>query len=229
MDDPRIRRSLGLALDRDKLFHLFGVEGAYGGVIPPGIPGHSPDIGLRFNTVKARKLLAEAGYPGGDGFPPLVGLVISSQQKIANEITRQWRANLGIEVKFEVKNSEELVKIRRRGINSPLLYLGWIADYPDPDNLLGQPNAILDILHLLGWFDLDYDKLVKEAARSTNRKNRMSMYRQADWMLVHEQVVVMPIIYGGRQSIIMIKPWVTNFLISPAGLSAINNVIIKDH
>ena len=71
-DDPRVRRAFAYALDRET---LAGVTlGGYfspasGGLVPPGMPAHSPGIGLPYSPERARDLLAEAGYPGGRGFP----------------------------------------------------------------------------------------------------------------------------------------------------------------
>ena len=71
-DDARVRRAFALCLDRERLVNE--VWGAYwfpamGGFVPPGLPGHTPDVALPCDPERARQLLAEAGYPNGEGFP----------------------------------------------------------------------------------------------------------------------------------------------------------------
>jgi oligopeptide transport system substrate-binding protein len=74
-DDLRVRKALSLALDRQELCRQCAFPLTSGGLIPPGIPGHTPDIGGCFDPATARRLLAEAGFPGGHGFPKSTGFV----------------------------------------------------------------------------------------------------------------------------------------------------------
>jgi oligopeptide transport system substrate-binding protein len=110
-----------------------------------------------------------------------------------------------------------------------LILMAWLFDYPDPDNILCKPNAFLNAAQMWGWHDETYLKLVKEAGRIANQKIRMEMYRQADRMLVQEQVLVLPMNYNGSQSIALVKPWLKNLQITPTGRILFNNIIIEDH
>jgi ABC-type transport system substrate-binding protein len=78
-------------------------------LIPPGIPGHTPDLRWRFDVQAARHLLVEAGYPDGKGLPPIKGITRLSLREIASEISLQWQQNPGIEVSFEAKSANEMV------------------------------------------------------------------------------------------------------------------------
>ncbi len=91
-DDVRVRRAFVLAMDRETLsgVALGGtVFPATGGFVPPNMAGHSPGIALPYDPDEARKLLAEAGYPGGRGFPPVVCLtLLATVQKEPSEYLR---------------------------------------------------------------------------------------------------------------------------------------------
>jgi hypothetical protein len=101
-DDPRVRRAFVTATDRatyaDMILRgLFSP--ALGGLVPPGVPGHSPDIGLRLDPEEARRLLAEAGYPGGRGFPATeLGFSVSVADYHFKYLQAGWRDTLGVDV-----------------------------------------------------------------------------------------------------------------------------------
>ena len=75
LDNPRVRKAFGHTLDRQRIYEQFHATIARGGLVPPGMPGHSPDIGLPFNVELGCRLLAEAGYPGGRNFPKLSAII----------------------------------------------------------------------------------------------------------------------------------------------------------
>lgn len=92
-DDVRVRRAFVLATDRETLADV-ALRGfhfpAAGGFIPPGIPGHSPGIGPAYDPDQARKLLAEAGYPGGRGFPIVEALTMVAPVGLSEYLQPQW-------------------------------------------------------------------------------------------------------------------------------------------
>lgn len=228
LDDPRVRKAFGHAFNRQKYFQLFHATIASGGLVPPGMPGHSPGIGLPYDVELGRKLLAEAGYPGGRGFPELSILFNQSGLDYAEEAKRQWRENLGIEVAFVATDPRGLDDWEKIQLTNPMMVNGWLADYPDPDNFLRHSDVITR-LHYLGWRDADYDRLVEEAARTSDRAKRMAMYRRADRRLVEEQALVLPISYGYSHSVFLIKPWVKNFNPNLLGHFMLQDIIIEDH
>ena len=228
LNDLRVRKALILALDKQKLSSQYGFDSSMGGLIPPNMPGHSPDIGQDFNIESARQLLAEAGYPGGHGFPVLTGWYPYSDLKITAEITRQWQENLGIETAFEEINPLQLGNLRNQGVKYSFMIMGWVADYPDPDCILGQVD-MLDWLHYGGWQDDEYDRLVENAARASDREKRMAMYRQADRFLTNEKVLISPLSYTIGNNFALCKPWVKNYQTHPCGRELLQNVIMEDH
>jgi ABC-type oligopeptide transport system substrate-binding subunit/DNA-binding SARP family transcriptional activator len=224
-DDPRVRRALAMATDKEKLANvtLAGYDfPAAGGLIPPEMPGHSPEIGLSFDPERAQALLAQAGYPGGRGFPEVQGLVGHGHKKRAcDDLSAQWRENLGIDVVWQDLEFGHLLERLDRE-RPPLLLMGWRADYPDPDNALRMNTH----RQWTGWRDPTYERLLEEAKYIADHEERMKLYQQADRTLVEDASVV-PLIYGRHQY--LIKPWVHKLPLSAMTLYLWKDVIIEPH
>jgi ABC-type transport system substrate-binding protein len=201
-DDVRVRRAFVLATDREASAGPMSggaLFPAAGGVIPPGMPGHSPGIGLPYNPEQARRLLARAGYPGGSGFPAVQLIVWSERMPLAEHLQAQWRENLGTEVMWEADEFETYFDRIERA--SPHAFLwSWAADYPDPDNFLRVGLRCPDA----GWHNEAYDMLVEEARGITDQGKRMKLYRQADSILVKD-AAVLPLTYSRAH--FLVKPW----------------------
>jgi oligopeptide transport system substrate-binding protein len=224
-DDPRVRRALAMATDKEKLTGetLAGYDfPATGGLIPPVMPGHSPGIGLPYDPERARELLAEAGYRDGRGFPEVQGLVKPGHKKLAcDDLRAQWRDNLGIDVVWQGLEWSHLLEQLDR--EPPLLFaMGWGADYPDPDNAL----RVSTHSQLTGWHNPTYERLLEEAKYIADHEKRMALYRQADRILV-ENAAIVPIHYGRHH--LLIKPWIRRFSISAMGWSLWKDVTIEAH
>ena len=124
-------------------------------------------------------------------------------------------------------NEPRAAKNLKKEIEKNTLILnGWLADYPDPDNFLRQSDA-LSQLHRLGWQDATYDRLVEEASRTPDRLKRMAMYRQADRLLVAEQILVLPIFYFIGSE--LVKPWVKRQPVNLLGWTEFHKIIVEEH
>ena len=225
-DDRRVRRAFTLATDRETLADVAG-RGyrfpATGGFVPPGMPGHSPGIGLPHDPERARHLLAEAGYPGGRGFPALDALTPNRPlaPPIVAYLRAQWLETLGIEVSWQQMEWGRFSD-RLSGETPDMWFIAWRADYPDPDNFLrGSTWRVY-----ANWQNQAFDALVEGARRITNQEERMRMYRQADGILV-EEAPVLPLEYG--RSHLLVKPWLSRFPTSAAGWWFWKDVIIEPH
>jgi oligopeptide transport system substrate-binding protein len=222
-DDRRVRRAFVLATDRETLADVV-LNGYYfpatGGFVPPGMPGHSPGIALPYDPEQARRLLAEAGYPNGRGFPDVECLTIPgpSAETMNEYLQTQWHENLGIEIVKPTAPIDSWKMLYDRLDREPphIFYIGWLADYADPDNFLrvGFPWK------WTGWRHETYEKLVEEAGRLTDQAERMKLYGQADRILV-EEAPIMTLAY--RREHLLVKPWVRKY---PA--SATRRVFWKD-
>jgi len=189
-----------MAVDREKLADEV-LEGylypATGGFVPPGMPGHSPGIGLPYDPVKARRLLAQAGYPEGRSFPNLE-LVSGRFRNVLEFLKAQWLNNLNAEVTIGIR---EWATVLKEAHSSDLSCMGWSTEYHDPEYFLGV-CVRCQVPH---WRNENYDRLLKEARRTSNQGDRISLYQAADKILI-EEAVIMPIFYGRRHR--LVKPWV---------------------
>jgi oligopeptide transport system substrate-binding protein len=228
LDDVRVRRALVLATDRDSLSDVVwgGTDvPATGGLVPQGMPGHSPGIGLPYDPKGARQLLAEAGYAGGRAFPPMV--VFSARwywEEALKNLQAQWLENLGVQTTWQIVDPVDYADWSRtpRREHPHLSLGGWNADYPDPDNFL---RVTIEGLRRR-WDNLAYERLIEEASRLTDQAERMALYRQADRMLI-EEAVVMPITYGRLH--LLVKPWVARYALSPMRNASYKDVILEPH
>jgi ABC-type oligopeptide transport system substrate-binding subunit len=223
-DDVRVRRAFSLATDRETLANVV-VRGyvfpATGGLIPPGMPGHSAGIGPPYDPEGARRLLAEAGYPGGRGFPAVEALTLRRAAPEASGVQSQWRENLGVEISWQLMQPATWQD--RMDSDPPHLFgVAWGAGYPDPDSFLrvrlGPRRAV--------WQNDRYDALVEEARRITDQEERMKLYRQADRILIEEAALV-PVYYGRVN--MLVKPWVTRYPTSALHEWFWKDVIIEPH
>ncbi|MGC9333142.1 MAG: ABC transporter substrate-binding protein, partial [Anaerolineae bacterium] len=223
-DDRRVRRAFVLAIDKERMNDtVLGADStpATGGYIPVGMPGHSPGIGLPYDPGQARDLLAEAGYPGGRGFPDAEWLSLSGAEAYAEYMQAQWSQVLGVQVRWEIVEYATL--IHRLYEQPPHMFgMGWGADYPDPDSFL---RASL-IRHYTRWRNLTYDGLVERARRSTDQGERMALYGQADRLLI-EEAVLLPGTYAREH--LLVKPWVSRYPTSGIGRHFWKDVVIEVH
>lgn len=224
-DDLRVRRAFALAIDKEALASIV-LSGYYfpatGGFVPPGMPGHSPDIGLPYDPEQARRLLAEAGYPAGRHFPAVELLVKVRHGSESAFLQSQWRENLGIELIWQAKEWGQMLA-RLEEAPPYLFQMGWAADYPDPDNFL---RVAVHQRERLGWRNETYEKLVEQARRSANQAERLNLYRQADKILI-EDVVVIPLLHG--QGHTFLKPWISKFPTSAVNWGFLKDVVIEPH
>jgi oligopeptide transport system substrate-binding protein len=185
------------------------------------MPGHSTGIGLPYDPDQARRLLAEAGYPGGRGFPVMNCLSKAKHEIECEYLSQQWRENLGIEMGWQTM---EWVNILDRLDRSPppIFHSGWSCDYPDPDNILRMGCQV----DWTGWRNKTYFDLVHRAGRITNQAERMDLYRRAEQILIEEASII-PLLYNRSHR--LIKPWVTKFPTSVLNWYFWKDVVIEPH
>ena len=226
-DDRRVRRALALATDRellaDEVHRGHGLP-ASGGLLPPGMPGHVPGIGLPYDPERARHLLAEAGHPGGRGLPAVECLVCRDSvfHVLTGEFLRaEWGKLLGLELMCTMMSWASLLD-RLDGATPPMWLMGWLGDYPDPDNFLRTATWRAEC----GWQNKAYDRLVEDARRVMDQEQRVRLYQQADRILM-EEVPIIPLTHVRGQ--VLAKPWVRRFPAEPFGGLSWKDVIIEPH
>lgn len=202
-DDVRVRKAFSLAIDRTvfpKILH--GGEQPASSWIPPGMLGHNPQIGLFYNPPEARRLLREAGYPDGKGFPKVtLGYNTNEDHKIVAEaIQGMWKRNLGVLVQLE--NQEWKVYLKKLTADPPHIFrLGWGADYPDPDNFMKLFTA-LSGNNNTRWKNPRYDRLLDLAAKEFDKKKRTRLYNEAQQILCEIDLPIIPLFTTAESTVL---------------------------
>jgi oligopeptide transport system substrate-binding protein len=205
-DDSRVRRAFAQAVDWRRVVRLGDGNAALPatGMVPPGIPGRSEsDFLPAFDPAAAKRLLAEAGYADPAAFP-VITLVDSGAGYDAG-IIDQLHANLGVTVRYERLDFADFFG-RLGSADGPRFWaLGWIADYPSPNDFLGillgggQPN------NYGGWASASFDAAISRAGESQD-PSTVGAAHDAAQAIVRDEVPVVPAAYG------------TSFALSRTGL-----------
>lgn len=186
LNDPRVRRALALAVDRDALVTklLRGGQQPAHAFTPPGTAGYTPRAALPTDFAEARRLLAAAGFPGGQGLPPFELLFNSSEthRVIAEAIQEMWRRELGVEVRLVNQELKSTLEARRAG-NFQILRSVWNGDYVDPASFLELWRTDSGN-NYTGWSSPVYDGLLFAAARTTDPAARAALFQQAEALLL---------------------------------------------
>lgn len=201
LKDVRVRKALSLAIDREAITSKVskGGEKPATSFVPSGV---TDEKGTKFknkeyykttaDVEEAKKLLAEAGYPDGKGFPKLelIYNTLQQHQSIAAAVQDMWKKNLGIDI--TLRNLERKVQLTEANKHNFVLNRdGWIADYNDP-------MTFLDIFtttngnNYCGYNNPKYDALITAAKVEANEEKRTAMLHEAEDMVMND-MPIMPI------------------------------------
>jgi oligopeptide transport system substrate-binding protein len=201
-DDPRVRRALALAVDRERIVKKItrGGETPALHLVPDGTANYLPPDGLSYNPAQAKKLLAEAGYPGGTNFPRFeymfnaaAGGGAKTHENVAVELQEMWRDTLGI--KMDLRQMEFNVYLGAMDrLDYSLARSSWIGDYNDPQTFLGM-FVTGDGNNRTGWSNPDYDRLVGAANGEPDLTKRAKLFQQAETLLVQTEPPIIPLFF----------------------------------
>jgi len=215
LKDKRVRRALAMAVERRSIVENIAKGGQLPAehYTPPNTAGYTARARLSTDFEAARKLLAEAGYPEGKGFP---GLEIhfntdERHKSIAEALQQMWKKELNIDV--TLRNEEWKVYLDTQdALNYQVSRAGWIGDYIDPFTFLeifktGNGN------NDTGWSNPDYDRLLEEASRTPDQVERYELFQQAEAILLDE-VPIIPIMFFTKPYNLhpSVKNWGQNLL-----------------
>lgn len=191
--DVRVRRALNLAIDRASITKNVTRAGEPPALslVPPGLyDGPIKQYFKDADFTEARKLLGEAGYPGGKGFPKLRYIYNTQEmhRAISQVIQENWKRELGIDIEIDNQEFKVVIENRHQG-NYDIARNGWVADFADPLNFLDL------FLSYSGNNDSfynspAYDHLVEQARDEADPRKRMELLRQAEDLLMTDLPII---------------------------------------
>ena len=196
LKDLRIRQAVNLGFDRRKMMRYLrnniGTPGV-GGFVPIGLPGFDSlqSYGYEYDPQRARQLLAQAGYPDGQGLPPLKLATTANYLDLCKYIQQQLGL-IGINVQVDVNPPAPLRQQIAQG-KSPWFRASWVADYPDPENYLSlfySPNHSPAGPNYTRFTSREFDRLYRQARRCTDLQQRTDLYRQMDSIVMQQAPVI---------------------------------------
>jgi len=205
--DARVRKAFSLAVDKETIVNNVLKRGdrvAHSFVPAGAIAGYAPPDGLRRDVNGARRLLAEAGYPDGDGMPPVELLYVAADERVCQALARIWERELGVRVELRCKESKTFAEDKAN--QRYMIARGnWYADYYDPTTFLdclAANNGNNDS----GYSNPRYDALLGQASVTHEPAARAELLQQAERIIVEEDCPILPILHYAQP--IAIKPYV---------------------
>ncbi|HEV7231917.1 MAG TPA: ABC transporter substrate-binding protein [Bacteroidia bacterium] len=209
-NNVKVRQAFNYAIDRRKLVTYTlqgdGEPGEYG-IVPPAFKKFDTTgfRGFHYNPEKAKKLLAEAGFPDGKGFEP-IALSINSDggdrnQTVAEVVTKMLKENLNVDVRVDQMPRAQHIENMESG-KTKFFRASWVADYPDPETFLdlldskSVPARLEDksYVNFGRYKSARFDSLFNAAKKEIDSKKRFDLYKQADQTII-DDAAIMPIYY----------------------------------
>ncbi len=211
-DNTRVRRALSLAIDRERLKEK-GLSNYPTTSFTPEIKGYENAKGTGYNPVEARRLLAEAGFPGGSGFPEIEYIYNTNERNrdLVQFVQEQWQKELGVKVKLVNMEFKDFLKKRNALDYKGVARDGWIGDFLDPYTFLRLP-VLEKNGNGTGWIDKKYVEMIEKSNLETDETKRYRMLHEAEKYLLEQQPII-PLYVG--VSGILCKPYVKNLLPNP--------------
>jgi oligopeptide transport system substrate-binding protein len=227
-DDINVRKAFCYAVDRDKILKVILKDTVHkaGGILPPGIPGYDQNLaGYDFNPDKARAALAASKYGSSAGLPPVV-ITISgignSVPEVLGAIIQSWQDNLGVSVSVHQVEPRIFMYNFKNEVDN-LFELGWIADYPDPQNFTDNLFRTGYAFNMGGYSNKDIDAAMEKASVEQNPGKRTEMYRKIDQALM-DDAAVLPLWNGINYY--LVKPYVKNYKMNGLGMPSFTSVTL---
>ena len=235
LDDPKVRQALNLAIDKREIASVVLGDQVVPakGILPPGFPGFNPDVqGYGFDPVRAGQLLKESKY-GDDleNLPPIIltrsgsfGAVISLDMEV---VLQMWEKNLGI--RLEPPQQTEFGTFLR-DLNKKrfqMFEIGWIADYPDPENFLDILFHSESSNNHTNYSNPEVDRLLERARTESDQTARYQIYHQAEQQILDDAPWV-PLWYSGERYL-LVKPNVKDYFQTPLIIPRLRYVYLTDN
>lgn len=231
-DNPGVRKAFAMAVNRENLVKNVikgGKKPAYAWVAPglmnPVTGKDFREEGGNYATediAAAKKLLADAGYPEGQGLPPITILFNTSEmhKSIAEAIQEMWKQNLGVNVNLTNQESKVFLEARTQG-DFQVARASWIGDYADPMTFM---DVFKDPTNDAKYNNPAYNSLIEKAQTTNDQKLRMQAMHDAEEILFKDGVII-PIYYTTQPFVA--KPYIKGCFWSVLGLADFKTVFIE--
>jgi len=228
LNTKRVRQAINYGFDREKmLLYLKNNLGtpAHAGFVPVGMPGFSENTGgYSYNPEKTRQLLVEAGFPNGEGLPP-IELSTTSMYADISQYLQHELSRFGIQIRINIMPPATLRETMAKA-EVPFFRGSWIADYPDAENYLAlfySLNHTPDGPNYTRFSNTEFDRLYEKSTSIVNDSLRFSYYRKMDSIVTAEAPLV-PLFYD--QSVRFLPHAVKGMQINPLNHLVLKNVRI---
>jgi ABC-type transport system substrate-binding protein len=241
--DVKVRKAINYAIDREAIIANILNNQAYqkgdGGIIPPtAFSGYTSEIvkenSYNFQPEKANRLLAQAGYPNGKGFPPVqlkfnIGTIHSA---VAKEIANQLKATLNIEVELESVSFKKKVADQQNA-NGDIFRSSWFAEYNSPESFLmtaygktvPEDSLKISTNNFSRYQNKEFDILFEKGKRSTDIIERYRFFAEAESILMRDAPYI---ILWYEETIKIIHSNVRNLNINAMNNYSFKKVYLKD-
>lgn len=241
LQDKRVRQALNYAVDRNGIIDKVLKGEAYGpgemGLTPPTFKDYDINSikGYNYDVAKAKQLLAEAGFPGGKGFPTLKLELNSGGYKntsVAFEVQKQLMDNLGINIDLEVVPFAQKIEDERYG-RADIFRTAWIADYPSPDNFLflfygknvPEDASLPSYPNVTRFKNAQFDEFYEKALTANSKKEAFEYLLQAESIMIEEAPII---VLWYQEQYRLIKSDVRNYFTNPMNYKDFSMVYLKN-
>jgi peptide/nickel transport system substrate-binding protein/oligopeptide transport system substrate-binding protein len=203
--NEEFRRALAHAIDRDALEAVVpsNLVVARGGIVPPALQGHTPDIVLPFAPDVARAALERSGV---GNVPLVVGGFETWFAPFLQTVAAMWEDVLGLPTEIRPWTLEQASAVGRLAELAPIYVTGWLPGYADPEYFLRLLFQSDSRTNEGGFSSPAFDGLIERARQERSDRERLELFHQADRMAVAERIAVVPLAYG--RSTAFVQPWV---------------------
>ena len=205
LSNLELRRALASAIDRDALEAVVpdNFVVARGGIVPPALQGHTPDIVPAFDPDAARAHLERSGV----GNVRLeIGGYYTWVHRFLETVTGMWKDVLGIQSEIKPWTIQQALSAKKMTDLARIYVTGWLPGYADPEYYLRLLFHSDSRTNEGGFSHAPFDELIERARQERRDRERLELFHEADRLAVADRIAVIPLVYG--RSMAFVKPWV---------------------